>query len=83
MVFNKDRIVKIISDKIHENSVKNIKKENKDGLKKTIRKIVAKPKRNIKLSIGGKDTFKDRLNDLKNKFNPNKKKKSEEYIEFK
>ena len=77
MVFNRDKIVKLISDKIQEKKLKTRKKENKQNLKSTIRKITPKPRRNINLKIGGRETFKDRFNNIKTKLNPKKKKKSD------
>lgn len=83
LVFNRDKLVKYISDKLHEKEIKKRKKQNKEGLKSTLTRITPKPKRNIKLSI--KETsFKSKITGIKTKFTPkNKTKKTQDYIEIK
>lgn len=83
LVFNRDKLVKFISDKLHDNKIQKTKKQNKQGLKNTLSRITPKPKRDIKLSI--KETgFKSKVASLKTKMNSKKNtKNSQEYIEIK
>lgn len=87
LVFNRDLLVKVISRHLEEKKRQRIKKENKLGLKTTLKHIT--PKRDIKLSIKGKTSFKDRMNNLKvklipkSKTNEQKKREDPDYLELK
>lgn len=84
-MFNRSKIIKYLSQKIHEKNIKKRKEENKRGLESTIKRIKPSHKstRNIKLNIGGKKNYiKEKFSDLKEKFTRDKNKKSE-YIEIK
>ncbi|MFW5704301.1 MAG: hypothetical protein ACOCXG_00530 [Nanoarchaeota archaeon] len=83
LVFNRDKIVRIISLKMHEYKRKNMKKANTEGYKTTMRKIVPR-NRKLKLNIGKKLPLKEKLRNLKLKLLSSKKNNKEkiEYIEF-
>ncbi|MCA9460409.1 MAG: hypothetical protein KC550_07725 [Nanoarchaeota archaeon] len=82
-IFNRDRLVKKLSDKLQDTKRKKIKKENKDGLKHTLSKLKSKEKKRIKLNIGGKEAMKDKIKNFKSKFKSEKNSKQKEYIEIK
>ena len=79
LVFNRDKIVKIVSERVEKNKRKQVKKENKVGLKTTLKKIT--PKRNV-ISVKGKVSVKERLQGVKSKFKKQDKEKKE-YLEIK
>lgn len=79
LVFNRDELVKNISNQLDEIKRKEIKKNDMSNLKTTLRKIAPKNK-NLKLNIKGKTPLKDRINSLKRKYN--KKSKDPDYIEI-
>lgn len=83
LVFNRDKIVRIISLKMHEYKRKNMKKANTEGYKTTMKKIVPR-NRKLKLNIGKKLPLKEKLRNLKLKLLSSKKNNKEkiEYIEF-
>jgi len=59
----------------------NIKKEKKDGLRTTLRKIT--PKNNkLKLNIKSKETIKEKFIKLKSRIKTKKNKKAKDYIEI-
>lgn len=80
LVFKKDDLVKKISEILHERKRKRLQFENKNGLKTTLRRIT--PKRDIKLSIGGKVSFKDKISKFKPKMSKSNK-INDNYIEIK
>lgn len=80
LVFKRDIITKKISNILQERKRKEIKRENKEGLKTTLKKIT--PKRKVKFKIEGKLSVKDRLIKAKEKLTF-KKKKEKDYIELK
>ena len=82
-IFNRDRLVKKLSNKLQNTKRKKIKKENKDGLKHTLSKLKSKEKKRIKLNIGGKEAMKDKIKNFKSKFKSEKNSKQKEYIEIK
>ncbi len=81
LVFNRDKLVKKISEKIEDCKRKKLKKENKSALKTTLRKIT--PQQNkIKLNIKPKETIKEKFHKIKHKLKK-KDSKTKEYIEIK
>lgn len=85
LLFNRSKIIKYLSQKIHEKNIKKRKEENKKGLESTIKRIKPSHKntRNLKLNIGGKKNYiKDKITNLREKLTRNKNEKSE-YIEIK
>ncbi|MDA3855613.1 MAG: hypothetical protein PF569_05105 [Candidatus Woesearchaeota archaeon] len=83
IVFNRNKLVNNISDRIENYKRKHYKKESKENLRTTLKKIT--PKRNIKFNIKSKFSLKEKAANIKNNFKSkkNKKKKSQEYIEIK
>ena len=79
LIFYKDHFIKHISDSVQENKVKKVKKDNKEGYQKTMRRITPKKKRNI---INVKAPIKEKVQNLKKKFKK-KDSKKQEYIEIK
>lgn len=89
LVFNRDELVKKISEQIDFRKRKNIKKADKSNLRTTLRKITPRNK-NLKLNIKSKISLKERIQKVKKKFielnqDPKDKKKKEkpDYIEIK
>lgn len=80
LVFNRDNIVRQISDRLEDNKRKKLKKNNQDGLKTTLKRIKPKNK-NLKFTITNKTTFKEKMNNAKSKFKK-KDKKEKDYIEI-
>jgi uncharacterized membrane protein YbhN (UPF0104 family) len=83
LVYKKEKIIKWLSEIIYERKRRNLKKQNKEAHKNTLKKIVPK-KRDIKFNVGGKVAFKDKVKNWKNKILPKKKteKKGPDYIEI-
>lgn len=82
--FNRDKIVKKISEFLNERKIKKNKQSNKDGLKSTLKNI--SPKRKFKLNISKETSFKEKITHFKKKLNKKenpKKKQKKEYIEIK
>ncbi|MCA9497188.1 MAG: hypothetical protein KC589_09660, partial [Nanoarchaeota archaeon] len=82
-LFNRDKLVKRLSDWIQDKKRRKIKKENKDGLKHTLSKLKSKEKKRIKLNIGGNEAIKDKMKNFKSKFQSKKENEKKEYIEIK
>ena len=81
LFFNKDKLVIKISEIIEDKKRNNIKKEKKDGLRTTLRKIT--PKNNkLKLNIKSKETIKEKFIKLKSRIKTKKNKKAKDYIEI-
>lgn len=81
VAYNRDDLLKKLSNKVYDIKRQKIKKDNKDGLKRTISKIGTK-KRNLKLKIGEKNTLKEKINNFKEKIK-NKNKPKKDYVEIK
>jgi len=79
LVFNRDRLVKAIDNRLQNKKINDYKKARTDGLKTTLKKITPK-KSLLKLDIKSKTSIKDKLKSLKvkKKSNPSKG-----YIEIK
>lgn len=82
MVYNRDKIVRYLSAKISERERKNNKRESKDSLKETIRRIVPRQKK-VVLNIKPKFSFKEKMMSIKRKISSKPNDKSEEYLEYK
>lgn len=82
IVLNRDKLVKKLSDLIQERNRKKIKKDNKDGLKTTLRKITPR-NRNIKFNIKTKTSLKEKVKKVGNKISKKKTKSKKGYIEIK
>ena len=80
LVYNRDNMVKYFSEKIEEKRRKSIRKNDKEGLKTTLKRITPKNK-NLKLKITGKTSFKDKISNFKEKIKKEKKEKKD-YIEI-
>jgi len=82
LVYNRDKLTQKISEKLESKKREKIKKENKKGLKTTLRRIRPENK-SLKLNIRPKESFKIKINKIKNKFSKkNKNKKTPDYIEI-
>lgn len=80
LVYNRDNLVKKISEHLEDKRRKKIKRENKSGLKTTLRKITPKEKK-IKFTIKGNKTPKEKISKFKNSFKS--KKNKDKYVEIK
>ncbi len=83
-VFKRDEIVKKISEKLDSNKKKKMKKDDKYGLKSTLRRITPRNKK-LKFNIKNKTTLKEKIDNFKSKFKPEEKdpkKKKPDYIEL-
>jgi len=80
LVLNRDKLVTYISHYLYERERKKLKKQNKEGLKKTIRRLVPK-RRKIKLNIKEKVSLRDKMKKIKKKFQKKDKNKPD-YIEI-
>jgi len=90
LVFKREKIVKNISERIHEREIKKQREENKKGLVRTIKRIKPAYNTNHKVKIGTSNENKFNLkNKIKNKFETikhklgKKKEIEEDYIEIK
>lgn len=81
LVYNRDNIVKFISEKMEERRRKEMKRNDKHGLNSTLKKISPKNK-NLKLKITGKTSIKEKIQNLQYKVKKDKK-TEKEYIEIK
>ena len=79
LVFKRDHIVKVFSEKLDENKRVRIKEGDKSGLRTTLKRITPKNKK-LKLNIKGKTSLKERIEKMKR--NVNKNKKGPDYIEI-
>jgi len=84
LVFNREKIIKNISERMHEKNIRKRREENKRGLESTIKRIRPshKSNRHIKLNIGGKTYIKDKFSNFKERMTKKKDDQSE-YIEIK
>lgn len=83
LIYNRDKLVRQISSKIQDKKRRKNKENNKKGLKTTLNKITPK-NRNLKFNIKAKVSLKDKMSNIKKKFNKNKSNKTkEDYIEIK
>jgi hypothetical protein len=80
LVYNRDKLVKLIDDYIQDLKIRRSKQKEKESLSKTLKKIAPKNNR-IKLNIKGKVTISEKLKKLTKNFSF-KKKNKEEYIEI-
>lgn len=82
LVFKRDKMVKKLSEYIHERKRKKVKESNVSGLNTTLRRITPKNKR-LTLNIKGKISFKEKFKKFKeNLLGEGPKKKGPEYIEI-
>jgi hypothetical protein len=81
LVFKREKIIKWLSEEIHEMRRKELKKETEKSKESAMKRIVPKH-RGLTFNIGGKVAFKEKWQNLKDKLG-GKKKKKEEYIEYK
>jgi len=83
LVYNRDELTQKISEKLENKKRKKLKKENKEGLKTTLRRISPKNKR-FKLNIKTKETINEKIIKIKKKLTKKgkKNKNSPEYIEI-
>ncbi len=79
LVFNREKLVRLIDSKLQDKKREKYKEKNKEGLKTTLRTITPKNKK-LKLNIGGKTTIKEKFNFIKEKLSK-KKGKEKEYLE--
>lgn len=77
MIYYRDKIVKVMSEKIYERKRRSSKKENVVELSKTIRRITPK-NNNLRLNIRGRIPLKDRFDKLVVSFKTKKKSKNGE-----
>lgn len=83
MVFNKDKWVRKLSLWIHEQEIKKRKKDGRENLSSTLKRITPKRK-DFSMKIKGRKSPQEYLEKLKSLFSQKKKKKGgEEYIEYK
>lgn len=83
LLYKRDKLVKIISSKLHEKKIKKNKENNKKGLKTTLKRITPKNK-NIKFNIKTKTPINEKIKNIKQKFNKKETKKNKvDYIEIK
>ena len=82
LVFNKERILRYLSERISEKNRKKIKEQNKLGYQKTMKRIVPKKKKKFEMNIKNKLSFKEKIKKLKNKFKKKENRKNT-YIEIK
>lgn len=80
LVFHKDKIIKKISLYLHDKKVKNNKREGKEGLQRTLKRISPKNHR-LKLKIKGKVSLKEKIEGFKERFGSSKA-KVKDYIEY-
>ena len=82
IVINRDKLVKQISEIMHEKNRKKIKTENKLGLKSTLRNITPKNTK-LKLNITPKISIKEKAKTIKSKLTKKKvNNKKQGYIEI-
>jgi hypothetical protein len=84
LVFQRDRVVKIISEKLEDKKRRDYKKKNKEGLHKTLKHITPKNKRKFKLNLNDKNSFKKKVFKVVSKLSPKERKKEKKgYVEVK
>lgn len=86
LVYNRDKLVKLIGNHLQDKKRKKNKVDNKKGLKSTLRRITPQKKSNLKLNIKEKIPLKEKIQNFKKKIKKDKSKinkKKVEYLEIK